>query len=74
MIFPHKSFIVRRLQIALGYARGSLLVLRKNLLRSRILPNCMVTATDGVLNNKVTEEIRCCCEAEPGPEDSTRQE
>jgi hypothetical protein len=46
LIFLHKNFVVRRLQIAVGYARSSLLVLRKNLRRSRILPNRMVTAKE----------------------------
>jgi hypothetical protein len=44
LIFLRKSFVVRRLQIALGYARGSLLVLHKNLRCRRILPNRIVTA------------------------------
>src|SRR5581483_9283321 len=38
-IFLRKSSVVRRLQIASGYAHSSLLVLRKNLLRNHILPN-----------------------------------
>ena len=35
---------LRRSQIHEGYARDSLLVLRKNLRRNRFPPNCMVTA------------------------------
>ena len=39
LIFLCKSFVVHRLQITGGYARGSLLVLHKNLPRRPILPN-----------------------------------
>jgi hypothetical protein len=39
LIFLRNGFVIRRLQIHVGYARGSLLALRKNLRRSRILPN-----------------------------------
>jgi hypothetical protein len=44
LVFLRKGFVVRRLQIAFGYARGSLRALRKNLLRSHFLLNCMDTA------------------------------
>jgi len=39
-----QGIVVWRLQTAGGYARASLLVLRKNLRRSRIALNCMDTA------------------------------
>ena len=39
LIFFRTGFVVRRLRIHHGYARGSLLALRQNLRRSRILPN-----------------------------------
>jgi hypothetical protein len=39
-----QGFVVRRLQIHGGYARGSLLALRKNLQRGPILPNRIMPA------------------------------
>jgi hypothetical protein len=39
-----QNFVVQRSQISFEYARASLLVLRKNLRRSRVLLNCMDTA------------------------------
>jgi hypothetical protein len=36
-----QCFVSRRLQIAFGYARGSLLALRKHLRRSRFPLNCI---------------------------------
>ena len=44
LIFLRKRLVVHRLQIAMGFARETLLALRKNLRRSRILPKCMDTA------------------------------
>jgi hypothetical protein len=41
LIFLRKRCVVRRLQIAFGYARGSLRALRKNLRRSRFPLNCI---------------------------------
>src|SRR6516164_8668740 len=38
------GIVVRRLQIATGYARASLLALRRNLLRNHFPPNRIVTA------------------------------
>jgi hypothetical protein len=48
LIFLRKDVVVRRLQTTGGYARASLLVLRKNLRRSRIALNRMDTAEQPV--------------------------
>ena len=44
LVFLCKDFVVWRLQIQGGYARASLLALRKNPHRNHFPPNCIVPA------------------------------